>query len=95
MKVRWRPPGRRAPGTTTTTGASRGVGAHRRGMRVGSGRPVRSSLQQQGWDPCACCSVDEADAMAALVGDWPVGTVVERRLGDLVVREMPGKSTAS
>ncbi len=56
---------------------------------------VRSSLQQQGWDPNACCSVDEADAVAALLGDWPVGTVVERRLEDLVVREMPGKSTAS
>lgn len=50
---------------------------------------IRSSLQQQGWDPCACCSVDEADALAALVGDWPVGTVVERRLDELVVREMP------
>ncbi len=54
---------------------------------------VRSSLQQQGWDPCACGSVDEADAVAALVGDWPVGTVVERRLEELVVREMPGEST--
>ena len=50
---------------------------------------IRSSLQQQGWDPCACCSVDEADALAALVGDWPVGTVVERRLDEVVVREMP------
>ena len=50
---------------------------------------IRSSLQEQGWDPCACCSVDEADALAALVGDWPVGTVVERRLDELVVREMP------
>ena len=24
---------------------------------------VWSSLQQQGWDPWACCSVDEADAV--------------------------------
>lgn len=51
---------------------------------------VRSSLQQQGWDPCACCSVDEADDFAALVADWPVGAVVERRLDELVVRELPG-----
>lgn len=51
---------------------------------------IRSSLQQQGWDPCACCSVDEADDLAALVADWPVGAVVERRLDELVVRELPG-----
>lgn len=51
---------------------------------------VRSSLQQQGGDPCACCSVDEADDLAALVADWPVGAVVERRLDELVVRELPG-----
>jgi hypothetical protein len=25
------------------------------------------------------------------VGDWPVGTVVERRLDELVVREIPGR----
>ena len=51
---------------------------------------LRSSLQQQGYDPCACCSVDEADDLAALVSGWPVGTVVERRLDELVVRELPG-----
>lgn len=50
---------------------------------------IRSSLQQQGWDPCACCSVDEADDLVELVADWPVGTVVERRLDELVVRVLP------
>ncbi len=53
---------------------------------------IRSSLQQQGWDPCACCSVDEADDLVALVADWPVGTVVERRLDELVVRTLPATS---
>ena len=50
---------------------------------------LRSSLRQQGWDPCACCSTDEADDLAALVADWPVGAVVERRLDELVVRALP------
>lgn len=50
---------------------------------------IRSSLQQQGWDPCACCSTDEADDLAALVADWPIGSVVERRLDELVVRALP------
>lgn len=50
---------------------------------------IRSSLQQQGWDPCACCSTDEADDLAALVADWPVGSVVERRLDELVIRALP------
>lgn len=50
---------------------------------------IRSSLQQQGWDPCACCSVDEADDLVELVADWPVGTVVERQLDELVVRVLP------
>lgn len=50
---------------------------------------IRSSLQQQGWDPCACCSVDEADLLVELVADLPVGTVVERRLDVLSVRSFP------
>jgi hypothetical protein len=53
---------------------------------------IRSSLQQQGWDPCACCSEQEADDLAALVADWPVGAVVERRLDLLAVREQPGRA---
>ncbi|GAA0946197.1 DUF7715 family protein [Pseudonocardia zijingensis] len=47
---------------------------------------IRSSLQQQGWDPCGDCAAGEAVQLAALVVDWPVGTVVERRLDDLFVR---------
>lgn len=50
---------------------------------------VRSSLQQQGYDPCACCSVDEADDLIALVSHWPVGSIVERRLDELWVRRLP------
>lgn len=50
---------------------------------------IRSSLEQQGWDPCLCCYVDEADELLALVADWPAGAVVERRLDELVVRELP------
>jgi hypothetical protein len=50
---------------------------------------IRSSLQAQGWDPCACCSVDEADELAALVVDWPVGAVVERRVFEVAVRALP------
>lgn len=50
---------------------------------------IRSSLQAQGYDPCACCSVQEGDDLMDLVADWPVGAVVERRLDELVVRELP------
>jgi hypothetical protein len=49
---------------------------------------IRSSLQQQGWDPCECCAAREAEELAALVADWPVGAVVERRLDELVVRSV-------
>jgi hypothetical protein len=47
---------------------------------------IRSSLQQQGWDPCTDCAESEADELAALVAEWPVGAVVERRLDELRVR---------
>ncbi|MQA16503.1 MAG: hypothetical protein GEV09_20895 [Pseudonocardiaceae bacterium] len=50
---------------------------------------IRSSLEQQGWDPCLCCYVDEAEELLALVSDWHAGTVVERRLDELVVRALP------
>lgn len=46
---------------------------------------IRSSLQQQGWDPCADCAAQEAAELAALVADWPVGTVIERRLENFTV----------
>ena len=46
---------------------------------------LRSSLAEQGW-PTA--DVGELAAwLAQLVGEWPVGTVVERRLDDIQVRE--------
>jgi hypothetical protein len=47
---------------------------------------IRSSLQQQGWDACGDCAAAEAALLAELVAGWPVGTVIERRLDDLVVR---------
>lgn len=52
---------------------------------------IRSSLQAQGWDPCACCSTDEADDLAEYVAGWPVGTIVERRLDLLHVRALPSE----
>ncbi|MHC1557603.1 DUF7715 family protein [Actinomycetospora sp. C-140] len=56
--------------------------------------PVRSSLQAQGWDACACCSTDEADDLAEYVAGWPVGTIVERRLDLLHVRALPNELAA-
>jgi hypothetical protein len=47
---------------------------------------IRSSLQQQGWNPCADCAMSEAVDLAALVLGWPAESVVERRLDELVVR---------
>lgn len=45
---------------------------------------LRSSLSQQGWPTS---DVGELAAwLAQLVGGWPEGTVVERRLDDIVVR---------
>ncbi|GAA4782261.1 hypothetical protein GCM10023200_14680 [Actinomycetospora chlora] len=55
---------------------------------------IRSSLQAQGWDPCACCSTDEADDLAEYVATWPVGTIVERRLDILRVRALPDELAA-
>ncbi|NMH98189.1 DUF7715 family protein [Pseudonocardia acidicola] len=50
---------------------------------------IRSSLQQQGYEPCDDCADEEADELAELVADWPVGTIVGRRLAELWVRELP------
>jgi hypothetical protein len=45
---------------------------------------LRSSLEQQGW-PTE--DVDELAAwLAQLVGGWPIGAVIERRLDDIVIR---------
>lgn len=49
---------------------------------------VESSLQQQGWNPCPDCAMAEAVDLAALVLGWPVDSVVERRLDQLVVRSL-------
>jgi hypothetical protein len=49
---------------------------------------IQSSLQQQGWDTCDDCAMSEAVDLAALVLGWPVGSVVERRLDQLVVRSL-------
>lgn len=51
---------------------------------------IRSSLQQQGWDPCDCCARQEADDLIAMVTGWPVGAVVERRIDVLSIRRWPG-----
>ncbi|MFP5070605.1 hypothetical protein ACLFMI_13160 [Pseudonocardia nantongensis] len=47
----------------------------------------RSSLEQQGWG--AELGEEIAGDMAELVADLPVGTVVERRLDDVVIRALP------
>lgn len=50
---------------------------------------IRSGLEAQGW-PLSCFSPEqEADDLAAAVGGWPAGTVVERRLDELLVRALP------
>lgn len=53
---------------------------------------LRSSLRQQGWGDPDCR--DEAEQLARLVADWPVGTIVERRLGELRARWFPGDGGA-
>lgn len=50
---------------------------------------IRSALVAQGW-PLSCFHPGrEADDLAAAVAGWPPGTVIERRLDDLHVREFP------
>ncbi len=46
---------------------------------------LRSSLDQQGWDPAA--APDEADSLLYLADILPLGAVVERRLSNIAVRE--------
>jgi hypothetical protein len=50
---------------------------------------LRSSLQRDGLDLCACRADDEADGLAELAATWPVGAVVERRLDLLSRRTSP------
>lgn len=45
---------------------------------------LRSSLAQQGWAPSGAS--DEADGLLELVAGLPAGTVLGRRLSELVVR---------
>ncbi|MBP2702610.1 hypothetical protein JOL79_02190 [Microbispora sp. RL4-1S] len=45
---------------------------------------IRSSLDQQGYNPSA--AEEEASELLRLVQDWPVGVVVERRLERINVR---------
>jgi hypothetical protein len=45
---------------------------------------LRSSLEQQGWEWSA--AVHEAAALHCLAQHWPVGTIVERRLDQIAVR---------
>lgn len=48
---------------------------------------IRDSLREQGWGDFDC--TEEARELAAAVADWPVGTIVARRLDELVVRAGP------
>ena len=47
---------------------------------------IQSSAQHGGWNPCDDCAMSEAVDMAAMALPWPVDTVFERRLDELVVR---------
>jgi hypothetical protein len=47
---------------------------------------IRSSLEQQGCDPSF--AEHEAALLRILVRDWPVGAIVERRLDEIVVRQV-------
>ncbi|MBW8480743.1 DUF7715 family protein [Actinomadura parmotrematis] len=47
---------------------------------------IRSSLEQQGYDPSY--AEHEAATLRTLVRDWPVGVIVERRLDEIVVRQV-------
>ena len=45
---------------------------------------LRSSLAQQGWPTEDV--VELADWLAQLVGGWPVGSIIERRGDDMLIR---------
>ena len=45
---------------------------------------LRSSLAQQGWPTSDVAEL--AGWLAQLVSEWPVGTIVERRIDDILVR---------
>lgn len=45
---------------------------------------IRSSLEQQGWDPST--AEDEATELLGLAAVWPAGTVLERRLDLIATR---------
>jgi hypothetical protein len=47
---------------------------------------IRSSLEQQGYD--GSFADHEAAELRCLVRDWPPGTILERRLDEIVVREV-------
>lgn len=47
---------------------------------------IRSSLEQQGCDPTF--AEHEAALLRCLVRDWPEGVIVERRLDEIVVRQV-------
>jgi hypothetical protein len=47
---------------------------------------LRSSLDQQGWDSSQ--AVHEVAALQCLAQHWPAGAVLERRLDQIVMREV-------
>ena len=65
----------------TTTAMVRDIGGFTTGDYV---EAIRSSLSQQGWD--ASTAAEEAGELMAIVADWPVGAVAERRLYAVSVR---------
>lgn len=67
----------------TTTAMVREVPGFTEGDHV---LAIRSSLEQQGCDPSF--AEHEAALLRCLVRDWPVGVIVERRLDEIVVRQV-------
>lgn len=53
---------------------------------------LHSSLEAQGYGSNVPCKED-AEQLADLVADWPVGTIVERRLDMVTVRAWPHELT--
>lgn len=65
----------------TTTALVRDVEDFSRATYV---EALRSGLEKQGWDPAAAEEV--ADGLSRLAECFPVGTVLERRLDQIVAR---------
>lgn len=67
----------------TTTALVRDIAGFTRDDYV---EAIRSSLEQQGWDPGTAAA--EADELIAIMVRWPAGAVAERRVDQVMVRQM-------